>query len=34
LTAPAHQWLVHEPGRLTAALGGDRVTPEPAGCRR
>jgi len=30
LTAPAHQWLVQEPGRLTAALGGDRVTPELA----
>src|SRR5215470_3873686 len=28
LTAPAHQWLVQEPGRLAAALGGDRVTPE------
>ena len=27
LTAPAHQWLVHEPGRLAAALNGDRVTP-------
>jgi len=30
LTAPAHQWLVQEPGRLPAALGGDRVTPELA----
>jgi tetratricopeptide (TPR) repeat protein len=29
-TAPAHQWLVQEPGRLAAALGGDRVTPELA----
>jgi hypothetical protein len=27
LTAPAHQWLVHEPGPLHAALRGDRVTP-------
>jgi hypothetical protein len=27
LTAPAHQWLVQEPGRLAAALNGDRVTP-------
>jgi hypothetical protein len=27
LTAPAHQWLVHEPGPLAAALQGDRVTP-------
>jgi hypothetical protein len=26
-TAPAHQWLVQEPGRVLAALGGDRVTP-------
>jgi hypothetical protein len=26
LTAPAHQWLVQKPGRLTAALGGDRIT--------
>jgi hypothetical protein len=31
LTAPAHHWLVQEPGRLTAALGGDRVTPQLAG---
>jgi hypothetical protein len=30
LTAPAHQWLVQEPGRLVAALRGDRVTPELA----
>jgi len=30
LTAPAHQWLVQEPGRLAAALRGDRVTPELA----
>jgi len=29
-TAPAHQWLVQEPGRLAAALGGDRITPEVA----
>lgn len=28
LTAPAHQWLVQEPGRLVTALGGDRVTPQ------
>jgi hypothetical protein len=27
VTAPAHQWLVHEPGPLLAALNGDRVTP-------
>jgi hypothetical protein len=27
VTVPAHQWLVHEPGPLTAALHGDRVTP-------
>jgi len=27
LTAPAHQWLVHEPGPLQTALRGDRVTP-------
>jgi len=27
LTGPAHQWLVHEPGPLEAALRGDRVTP-------
>ena len=26
LTVPAHQWLVHEPAPLTAALHGDRVT--------
>ena len=31
LTTPAHQWLVHEPGPLVAALGGDRVTSELAG---
>jgi hypothetical protein len=30
LTAPAHQWLVHEPEPLLAALNGDRVTPELA----
>jgi hypothetical protein len=30
LTAPAHQWLIQEPGQLTAALGGDRVTPDLA----
>ena len=28
LTAPAHQWLVHEPGPLVSALNGRRV---PAG---
>jgi len=27
LTVPAHQWLVHEPEPLVAALKGDRVTP-------
>lgn len=27
LAAPAHQWLVQEPGRLAAAVNGDRVTP-------
>jgi hypothetical protein len=27
LTAPSHQWLVQEPGKLAAALNGDRVTP-------
>ena len=32
LTAPAHQWLVHEPGPLVAALAGDRVTRALAGC--
>jgi transcriptional regulator with XRE-family HTH domain len=30
LTAPAHQWLVHEPGPLVAALRGDRVTSQLA----
>jgi len=30
LTAPAHQWLVHEPEPLVAALKGDRVTPKLA----
>jgi hypothetical protein len=30
LTAPAHQWLVHEPEPLVAALNGDRVTPRLA----
>jgi tetratricopeptide (TPR) repeat protein len=30
LTAPAHQWLVHEPGPLAAALQGDRVTSQLA----
>src|SRR5262249_45664249 len=27
LTAPAHQWLVHDPGPLVAALKGGRVPP-------
>jgi hypothetical protein len=31
LTAPAHQWLIQEPDRLAAALGGDRVTAALAG---
>ena len=26
LTAPAHQWLVHEPGRLVSGLSGRRVS--------
>ena len=30
LTGPAHQWLVHEPGPLVAALRGDRVTSDLA----
>jgi hypothetical protein len=30
LTAPAHQWLVHEPAPLVAALRGDRVTSQLA----
>jgi hypothetical protein len=30
LTVPAHQWLVHEPEPLVAALKGDRVTPKLA----
>lgn len=30
LTAPAHQWLIQEPGALESALGGDTVTPELA----
>lgn len=28
LTAPAHQWLVHEPGPLVAGLAGRRVSGE------
>lgn len=31
VTAVAHRWLVEEPGRLAAAAGGDRITPELAG---
>jgi hypothetical protein len=31
LTAVAHRWLIEEPGRLAAAVAGDRVTPELAG---
>ncbi|MGB8199702.1 MAG: helix-turn-helix transcriptional regulator, partial [Pseudonocardiaceae bacterium] len=27
LTAPAHQWLVHEPGPLVSGLSGRRVSP-------
>jgi hypothetical protein len=27
LTAPAHQWLIQEPGPLEAALSGDTVSP-------
>lgn len=30
LTAPAHQWLVHEPGPLVSGLSGRRVSPELA----
>lgn len=30
LTAPAHEWLVREPGPLLAAIAGDRVTPDLA----
>ncbi len=31
LTAPAHQWLVHEPGPLVSGLAGRRVSGELAG---
>lgn len=27
LTAPAHQWLIHEPGPLVSGLSGRRVSP-------
>jgi DNA-binding XRE family transcriptional regulator len=30
LTAPAHQWLVHEPGPLVSGLSGRRVSAELA----
>jgi hypothetical protein len=28
LTAPAHQWLVHEPGPLVSGLSGRRISVE------
>jgi transcriptional regulator with XRE-family HTH domain len=31
LTAPAHQWLVHEPGPLVSGLAGRRVSGEVVG---
>ncbi|MGH3972604.1 MAG: helix-turn-helix transcriptional regulator [Pseudonocardiaceae bacterium] len=30
LTAPAHQWLIHEPGSLVSGLSGRRVSAELA----
>jgi hypothetical protein len=30
LTAPAHQWLIHEPGPLVSGLSGRRVSGELA----
>lgn len=33
LTAPAHQWLVREPGPLVSGLVGRRVSGELAGRR-
>lgn len=30
LTAPAHQWLIHDPGPLISGLAGRRVSPELA----
>jgi hypothetical protein len=31
LAGTAHQWLMQEPGRLAAAVHGDRITPQLAG---